>query len=655
MTRALQRSVGALDGLPSTLRRSGPTAAAGPQEHHRERSRSPAPASARALPPVDERNAFVGFMDRRTYAARRSPKTAAARAKELHLNKADPARRTKMLEARAKEWSNWVGFDATTVLVPEQAKQFLRDNPDAEVVPTRWVDTWKSQPWEEDRHKARMVVRGDLEDNELRTDSPTCSQAMLSYTLAFAASRRLPVQGGDIPAAFLQGETITRQLVLALPKDGVEGVEEGSLLVANKPVYGTRDAPRGFWKKLDKVVKKHGLRSIPFEPGAYVLVGPEQRVQGLMVSHVDDLLWTGSPEMNAVMDMVQKDLRFGSLDTGDFTYCGRLISQGENGIKVTCPNTAAKVRPIHLDGRRRKQRDSPATSQELTLRSVLGSLNWVGRVCRPDISYELSAPQALQKQANVQDLLDCNKLLRYVQETPDVGLFFKYNAVNLENAVLLSITDASYAADNDVAADGRPLGNRSHSGRLLCLADPSFLEKGEGDVYVLLHHSNVLRRVCRSTLQAETLSMVSGMEEAEHFRAVIYGMKYDLTGDWVTRAMDHTVVHMLTDCRSLEAHLLQSGMGTTSDKRLAIDMSALRQVVWRPPGELYGDPLGQDSLPANGTTKVEWIETGSMAADALTKKMRSEQLQLLMRTGWMKIDRDRSSKKAAAKEQRSRS
>ena len=231
-----------------------------------------------------------------------------------------------------------------------------------------------------------------------------------------------------------------------------------------------------------------------------------------------------------------------------------------------------------------------------------------------------------------------------MQETADVGLFFKYNAVNFENAVLLSITDASYAADNDVAGDGRPLGNRSQSGRLLCLADPSFLEKGEGDVYVLLHHSNVLRRVCRSTLQAETLSMVSGMEEAEHFRVVIDGMKYDVTGDWVTKAMDHTQVHMLTDCRSLEAHLLQSGMRTTSDKRLAIDMSALRQVVRRPPGELYGDPLGQDSLPPNGTTKVEWIETSSMAADALTKKMRSEQLLLLTRTGWMKIDRDRSSK-----------
>ena len=56
---------------------------------------------------------------------------------------------------------------------------------------------------------------------------------MLSYILAFAASRKKPIFGEDITAAFLQGERITRQLVLVLPKDGVQEVEPGSLLVAN--------------------------------------------------------------------------------------------------------------------------------------------------------------------------------------------------------------------------------------------------------------------------------------------------------------------------------------------------------------------------------------------------------------------------------------
>ena len=46
-------------------------------------------------------------------------------------------------------------------------------HPDTEVIPMRWVDTLKSQPWEPDRHKARLVVRGDLEaEGNARTDSP---------------------------------------------------------------------------------------------------------------------------------------------------------------------------------------------------------------------------------------------------------------------------------------------------------------------------------------------------------------------------------------------------------------------------------------------------------------------------------------------------
>ena len=635
LQRALRRSPDALDGMPNAARSL--------QQHDADRSRSPAPLT-RGAP--SERSAFVGFLARRTKA-----KTNAARAKELHLNKSTPERKQKMLAARAKEWMNWTSFEATTVLPPAEAAKFLKEHPEVEVIPTRWVDTLKSEPWEEDRHKARMVVRGDLEkDSELRTDSPTCSQQMLSFTLALAAGRRWPVFGGDITAAFLQGESITRQLVLSLPKDGVEGVEEGSIMIANKPVYGTRDAPRGFWKKLAKTAKKHGLREVPFEPAAYSLSNNKGELLGLVVSHVDDLLWTGGPEMTEVMLRLQQDLKFGSLDEGNFTYCGRLITQEAEGIRVTCPNTAAKVRAIHLTAQRRKQRDLPATESETSqLRSVLGSLGWVGRVCRPDISYELSALQAAQKQASVQDLLDANRLLYYVQKTPEAGVFYKYGAVDIDRAILLSVTDASYAADYDTSSSGQVLGNRSQSGRLLFLADPSFLEKGEGEVYLLQHHSNGIRRVCRSTLQAETLNMVSGLEEAEHMRAVMFGMRHVLQGDWQVRAMDAVTIQMLTDCRSLEAHLLQSGMGTTSDKRLSIDMSALRQMIWRENGEAYGDPLNTDGIPAGATTKVEWIETKSMPADALTKRMRSEQLHLLMAKGTLKIDRDRSSKKAGSR------
>ena len=436
------------------------------------------------------------------------------RAKELSIGKADPQRKVKMLEARAQEWSNWINFHATEIMGPWDAREYLSANPHVEVIPTRWVDTLKSQPWELDRHKARLVVRGDLEKADgVRTDSSTCSQLMLSLTPSLAASRRWTLHGGDITAAFLQGEEITRTLILSLPKDGVEGVEPGSLLVAKKPVYGTRDAPRGFWKRLHSAVLQHGRVAVPHEPASYVLRGPAGELQGMLVCHIDDLLWCGSLEMQDKMGKLREELSFGALEQGSFSCCGRELTQTPEGIRVTCPNTAAKVRAIHLGPQRRAQRNHPATDQEINqLRSVLGSLNWVARVCRPDITYDLSVLQAIQKKATVQDLLDCSRLLRYVQDTPEVGLFYGYEALDFDKAVIPSITDASYAANFDVGREGEPLGNRSQSGRLLRLASAEFMENGTGRVYPLEFHSNVIKRVCRSTLQAETLSMVQGFE-----------------------------------------------------------------------------------------------------------------------------------------------
>ena len=139
--------------------------------------------------------------------------------------------------------------------------------------------------------------------------------------------------------------------------------------------------------------------------------------------------------------------------------------------------------------------------------------------------------------------------------------------------------------------------------------------------------------------------MVQGYEEAEHLRTVLFGLCHDREGDWRVKALDFVDVHLVTDWRSLEARLKQPGLSTTSDKRLAVDMSALRQMVWRCPGELHGDPLYGDSVPVDGTTKATWVETKTMLADGLTKKMKCPQLLEFMNTGALAFDADRTSKR----------
>jgi hypothetical protein len=99
--------------------------------------------------------------------------------------------------------------------------------------------------------------------------------------------------------------------------------------------------------------------------------------------------------------------------------------------------------------------------------------------------------------------------------------------------------------------------------------------------------------VCRSTLQAETLSLLLGSEEADHLRFVLYSIKdpNHHRANLTTDAMDEIDVDWFTDCKSLFQHVNQSGLHVVTDKRLAIDLGGIRQQVWRKKGEAYGDPL----------------------------------------------------------------
>ncbi|CAE7872935.1 RE2, partial [Symbiodinium necroappetens] len=258
--------------------------------------------------------------------------------KELHYHKETDAVKQGIDNARLKEWGNWQGFEAVDIILPEDVPAYLKEHKDAEITPTRWVDNNKAQPWEDPRYKSRIVVRGDLETGAegARTDSPTASSMMFNLLLSITANKRWRLRGGDITASFLQGDVITRTLILRPPPGGLPGVPEGALLRARKPVYGTKDAPRGFWKRLHRVALSKGLRAIPGEHAAYVLQDKHHGLQGIVIAHVDDLLWSGSEAMDKVMDEIIKEFKFGALEFGDkFDYCGRTVEQGKDGITIT--------------------------------------------------------------------------------------------------------------------------------------------------------------------------------------------------------------------------------------------------------------------------------------------------------------------------------
>ena len=215
---ALVRSVNALDGIPE-METPYPPERERSRSPHREAHVVPVPASMDGLYAQQRQEKYFHcFLAKRIFKKRRQ----VGAGREVQFKKSSQEVQDQLLKTRQKEWSNWVQFTAARILPPDEQEEFFAEHPDTEVIPTRWVDTNKSEEGEEPQYKSRLVARGDLEqNNRLRTDSPTSSQLFLNLIISYAASTNQGLRGGDISAAFLQGTGIKRSLALRLPADGI--------------------------------------------------------------------------------------------------------------------------------------------------------------------------------------------------------------------------------------------------------------------------------------------------------------------------------------------------------------------------------------------------------------------------------------------------
>ena len=80
--------------------------------------------------------------------------------------------------------------------------------------------------------------------------------------------------------------------------------------------------------------------------------------------------------------------------------------------------------------------------------------------------------------------------------------------------------------------------------------------------------------------------MSKGVESGTRLRAAIVDMRGRLDiGNWEESASGKVGHIGMTDCDSLYEHLVSPKLNSIDNKRLAIDMLALRQYVWERNGE----------------------------------------------------------------------
>ncbi|KAM4063754.1 cwf18 domain containing protein [Hirsutella rhossiliensis] len=242
---------------------------------------------------------------------------------------------------------------------------------------------------------------------------------------------------------------------------------------------------------------------------------------------------------------------------------------------------------VSSSGRRAK----PKTSRRSIFRHQVGIrimlLNapgaYIASICQPEATYDCSVAAQAQEPVNT-DFKALNKRIEWQINNPDRGLC--YIPIDLESAKIFVFTDGSFANNKDLS---------SQIGFVIIIANEtaqstdSFSIRGN-----ILHWSSTkCKRVTRSVLASEIYGLTSGFDLAFVIKQTV---------NTIAQRLDLKQIPLVicTDSYSLYECLVK--LGTTTEKRLMIDIMALRQ-----------------AYESRDIAEIRWVNGADNPADAMTK------------------------------------
>ena len=304
---------------------------------------------------------------------------------------------------------------------------------------SKWVLKWK--PIEGQREiKARLVAQGFKDTQQVENYAATSTRWSQRLVMIVATQMEWELVSADISEAFLRGLTfqelfdtghdkVFRKVQLILPPGATElirtipGMEnfnpEEEVLELLKPGFGLKDAPRLWGLALKRVLSKLGLKACQADPQLYVLHKGDRLV--LLISvHVDDLKITGEKtEVDAAIKGLEAEFDALKLERDNFEHLGLRHTTNPDGSRsVTQEHYLGELKPIP---EAELKLLPPEQVVDETIRgqfmSLLGGVAWTSQT-RPDAAVFISAPQRRLKEPRVKDVLNLNRVLKYLKVKP---------------------------------------------------------------------------------------------------------------------------------------------------------------------------------------------------------------------------------------------
>ncbi|KAF7570061.1 hypothetical protein PtrM4_100630 [Pyrenophora tritici-repentis] len=434
--------------------------------------------------------------------------------------------------------------------------------------------------------KSRLVIQGyqDHGKETILTQSPTiqrCSQRLIMSLAPEMVQRGMNIELRDITQAYPQAQTALKRTILAhLPTELVHRYPEGTLLHVIKPLYGIAEAGVHWWTTYHgHHCKELDMATSTYDPCLLITNRDDAGIFGIVGMQTDDTLMLGTPAFSSREEKKIQKAEFRSKPKARLTP---EVQLDFNGCTLTMD--ASRVLTLRQKGQGGRIRlvdiRAPDRAQQYTEQRARGA--YIASTCQPEASFDLSVAAQAQQPSD-EDIKALNKRLKWQMENLDRGL--RYVTVNLMEAKLMVFVDGSFANNKDLS---------SQLGFVLMLVNESI------DVNIFTIQGNVIhysstkcKRITRSVLASEIYGMVNGFD---------IGIAVATTLRIVTERLRLPAIPLVicTDSYSLYECLVK--LGTTKEKRLMIDIMALRQ-----------------SYERREITEIRWINGEDNPADAFTK------------------------------------
>ena len=434
--------------------------------------------------------------------------------------------------------------------------------------------------------KSRLVIQGyqDHGKEAILTQSPTiqrCSQRLIMTLASALGQHGMTVQLRDITQAYPQAQTTLNRTILAhLPTELVHRYPKGTLLHVIKPLYGIAEAGVHWWT----TYHGHHCKELDMSTSTYdpclLITNSDADVFGIVGMQTDDTLMLGTAAFMSLEEKKIQKAKFRSKLKAvltpevqlDFNGCTLLMDTSEPILNLRQKGQGGKIKLVDIR--------SPDRAQQYTEQRARGA--YIASTCQPEASFDLSVAAQAQQPSD-EDIKALNKRLKWQMENLDRGL--RYITVNLMEAKLMVFVDGSFANNKDLS---------SQLGFVLMLVNESTNVNTFTICGNVIHYSSTkCKRVTRSVLASEIYGMVNGFD---------IGIAIATTLRMVTERLGLPAVPLVicTDSYSLYECLVK--LGTTKEKRLMIDIMALRQ-----------------SYERREITEIRWINGDDNPADAFTK------------------------------------